>query len=122
MSNTEALNELISKLHAYGVRVSIDDFGSGYSSLLLIRDIKADILKIDKSFVYKAENDTIGKKILSSIIQLADTLNMQILAEGIETENQLSMLADLGCHEGQGYLFGRPVPAETFAKKFHDTL
>lgn len=120
--NTEALNELISKLHAYGVRVSIDDFGSGYSSLLLIRDIKADILKIDKSFVYKAENDTIGKKILSSIIQLADTLNMQILAEGIETEDQLSMLADLGCHEGQGYLFGRPVPAETFAKKFHDTL
>lgn len=120
--NTEVLNELISKLHAYGVRVSIDDFGSGYSSLLLIRDIKADILKIDKSFVYKAENDAIGKKILSSIIQLADTLNMKILAEGVETEKQLSMLADLGCHEGQGYLFGRPVPAETFAQKFHDTL
>lgn len=116
--NAAVLNDLIAKLHMYGIRVAIDDFGSGYSSLVLLRDIKADVLKIDKAFIYKAEKDTVGKKILSSIIQLADTLNMQILAEGVETENQLNMLADLGCHEVQGYLFGKPVPAQTFAQEF----
>ncbi len=116
--NAAVLNDLIAKLHMYGIRVAIDDFGSGYSSLVLLRDIKADVLKIDKAFIYKAEKDAVGKKILSSIIQLADTLNMQILAEGVETENQLNMLADLGCHEVQGYLFGKPVPAQTFAQEF----
>ena len=117
--NATVLNSLISNLHEYGIRVAIDDFGSGYSSLVLLRDIKADVLKIDKAFVYKAEKDLIGKKILSSIIQLADTLNMQILAEGVETENQLNMLANLGCHEVQGFLLGKPVPAQTFAQEFH---
>ena len=117
--NATVLNALIANLHEYGIRVAIDDFGSGYSSLVLLRDIKADVLKIDKAFVYKAEKDLIGKKILSSIIQLADTLNMQILAEGVETENQLNMLANLGCHEVQGYLLGRPVPAQTFAQTFN---
>ena len=117
--NAAVLNALIANLHEYGIRVAIDDFGSGYSSLVLLRDIKADVLKIDKAFVYKAEKDLIGKKILSSIIQLADTLNMQILAEGVETENQLNMLANLGCHEVQGYLLGRPVPAQTFAQTFN---
>ena len=116
--NAAVLNDLISKLHMYGIRVAIDDFGSGYSSLVLLRDIKADVLKIDKAFIYKAEKDAVGKKILSSIIQLADTLNMQILAEGVETENQLAMLAGLGCHEVQGYIFGKPVPAQTFAQQF----
>ena len=118
--NAAVLNSLISNLHEYGIRVAIDDFGSGYSSLVLLRDIKADVLKIDKAFVYKAEKDLIGKKILSSIIQLADTLNMQILAEGVETENQLNMLAKLGCHEVQGFLLGRPVPAQTFAQEFRN--
>lgn len=117
--NTEALNKLIINLHSYGIRVAIDDFGSGYSSLILLRDIKADVLKIDKTFIYKAERDSKGKKILSSIIQLASTLNMKILAEGVETENQLLMLADLGCREVQGYLFGRPVPAKAFAGTFY---
>ena len=117
--NAAVLNALIANLHEYGIRVAIDDFGSGYSSLVLLRDIKADVLKIDKAFVYKAEKDLIGKKILSSIIQLADTLNMQILAEGVETENQLNMLANLGCHEVQGYLLGRPVPAQNFAQTFN---
>jgi len=116
--NAAALNDLIMKLHKYGIRVAIDDFGSGYSSLVLLRDIKADVLKIDKAFIYKAEKDLVGKKILSSIIQLADALNMQILAEGVETENQLSMLDDLGCHEVQGFLFGKPVPAQIFSQTF----
>ena len=86
----------------------------------MLRDIKADVLKIDKAFVYKAEKDLIGKKILSSIIQLADTLNMQILAEGVETESQLNMLTNLGCHEVQGFLLGRPVPAQAFAQEFRN--
>lgn len=116
--NAAILNDLIMKLHKYGIRVAIDDFGSGYSSLVLLRDIKADVLKIDKAFIYKAEKDLVGKKILSSIIQLADALNMQILAEGVETENQLSMLEDLGCHEVQGFLFGKPVPAQIFSQTF----
>lgn len=118
--NAAVLNTLIANLHEYGIRVAIDDFGSGYSSLVLLRDIKADVLKIDKAFVYKAEKDLIGKKILSSIIQLADTLNMQILAEGVETESQLNMLTNLGCHEVQGFLLGRPVPAQAFAQEFRN--
>mgnify|MGYP003299465665 CR=1 FL=1 len=92
----------------------MDDFGSGYSSLVLLRDIRADVLKIDKAFIYKAEQDVVGKKILTSIIQLADALNMQILAEGIETEAQAEMLVNLGCHVAQGYLYGRPVAADRF--------
>lgn len=112
--NAAELNLLISRIHDYGMRVAIDDFGSGYSSLVLLRDIRADVLKIDKAFIYKAEQDVVGKKILTSIIQLADALNMQILAEGIETEAQAEMLVNLGCHVAQGYLYGRPVAADRF--------
>lgn len=112
--NVLELNKLISRIHDYGMRVAIDDFGSGYSSLVLLRDIRADVLKIDKAFIYKAEQDVVGKKILTSIIQLADALNMQILAEGVETEKQAEMLTNLECHVAQGYLYGRPVNADHF--------
>lgn len=115
--NTDILNDLINKLHDYGIRISIDDFGSGYSSLVLLRDIKADVLKIDKEFIYKAEHNLTGRKILSSIIQLADSLDMAILAEGIETTEQADLLTYLGCHEAQGYLFGRPSTIEEFEEK-----
>lgn len=115
--NSEALNALIERLHSYGLRIAIDDFGSGYSSLLLLRDIKADVLKIDKEFIYKAENDIAGRKILSSIIQLADSLGMSILAEGIETKAQADLLTYLGCHIAQGYLYGKPIPVESFVRQ-----
>ncbi len=114
--NTKVLNELIGKLKNYGFRIAVDDFGSGYSSLVLLRDIKADVLKIDKAFITRAEDDISGKKILSGIIQLADSLNMIILAEGIETNEQAELLIRLGCREAQGFLFGKPVPEENFAR------
>ena len=114
--NTKVLNELIGKLKNYGFRIAVDDFGSGYSSLVLLRDIKADVLKIDKAFIDRAEDDVSGKKILSGIIQLADSLNMIILAEGIETNEQAELLIRLGCREAQGFLFGKPVPEESFAR------
>ncbi len=114
--NTKVLNELIGKLKNYGFRIAVDDFGSGYSSLVLLRDIKADVLKIDKAFITRAEDDVSGKKILSGIIQLADSLNMIILAEGIETNEQADLLIRLGCREAQGFLFGKPVPEESFVR------
>lgn len=117
--NADVLNKLIDKLHAYGIRIAIDDFGSGYSSLILLRDIKADVLKIDKEFIYHAEKDDSGKKILSTIIQLADSLGMAILAEGIETKEQAEMLTMLGCHEAQGYLYGKPMEVKDFVACQH---
>jgi EAL domain-containing protein (putative c-di-GMP-specific phosphodiesterase class I) len=97
---------------AYGVRVAIDDFGIGYSSMLYLRDIPAQQMKIDKSFV-----DGLGKNkrdgaIVLSLIALAHALGMEAIAEGVETEGQAVGLALLGCDSGQGYLWHKPMPAE----------
>jgi EAL domain-containing protein (putative c-di-GMP-specific phosphodiesterase class I) len=91
--------------------IAIDDFGTGYSSLSYITSFPISKIKIDKSFVSKLPNDKNALAVVTAIIGLANSLNLKVVAEGIETPEQLECLAKLGCRYGQGYLFSKPVPA-----------
>ncbi len=105
-----ALATLI-RLRALGVRVAIDDFGTGYSSLSRLRTLPADIVKIDQSFVSEIVDRKSAVPLVTSTINMAHGLGLQVVAEGIETPHQLAFLTEKGCEIGQGYLLGRPVPA-----------
>jgi EAL domain-containing protein (putative c-di-GMP-specific phosphodiesterase class I) len=105
------LAESVQELRAAGVRLALDDFGTGYSSLSRIRDFPIDVIKVDQSFVEGAATDTIDAAVVSSVVQLARSLSLQVVAEGIETTEQLAAIRALGCAKGQGYLFGVPMPA-----------
>ncbi|MGN6579916.1 MAG: putative bifunctional diguanylate cyclase/phosphodiesterase [Bordetella sp.] len=107
---------ILDQLAAMGVQISIDDFGTGYSSLLYLKRLPATELKIDRSFVMSLVPDSDDAAIVSSIIALGQTLNMHVVAEGVETEAQRSLLTQLGCHSLQGYLLGKPMPASSFCE------
>jgi EAL domain-containing protein (putative c-di-GMP-specific phosphodiesterase class I) len=94
------------------VQLSIDDFGTGYSSLSYLHRLPFDTLKIDRSFVYSVGESGENSEILQTIISLAKNLRMRVVAEGIETENQLSLLQNLGCDYGQGFLIAKPKGRE----------
>lgn len=111
MENAEAAIETLQRIKAAGVSISIDDFGTGYSSLSYLHKFPIDYLKIDQSFVNSMEEGSENLEIIRTIIALAKTLKLDIIAEGIETQDQLEQLKELGCDFGQGYLFSRPVPA-----------
>jgi EAL domain-containing protein (putative c-di-GMP-specific phosphodiesterase class I) len=100
----------LARLRGLGVHLDIDDFGTGYSSLSLLSRFPIDALKIDRSFVSGMEGDQEALEIVRAIVKLADTLGLDAVAEGLETDGQRRGLRELGCHIGQGYLFGRPAP------------
>lgn len=103
-------------LHEAGVTVALDDFGTGYASLIHLKHLPFDMLKIDRSFTLGLfEDDGQSEAIIRAIIGLGQSLGKQVVAEGVETEEQRRKLADMGCKLGQGYLFARPAPIETFA-------
>lgn len=106
----------IEKLRTVGVHFALDDFGTGYSSLSYLRQLPLDQLKIDRSFVRDSLDSKRGTALVRSIIQLGLDLGFVVLAEGIETPAQHALLTECGCHEFQGYLFGRPMPADGFAE------
>lgn len=118
MTDFEKNMNIIHKLQDAGFRVEIDDFGSGYSSLNMLKDISADVLKIDMGFLRKSENEVKGQDILESIITLAGKIGMDVITEGVETKKQLDMLTMMGCHEFQGYYFSKPVPVSEFEEKY----
>jgi EAL domain-containing protein (putative c-di-GMP-specific phosphodiesterase class I) len=99
-----------------GVQLSIDDFGTGHSSLERLRVLKVHELKVDRSFVDGMLTDASQRQIVRTVIDLAHGLGCQVVAEGVETEDQLSMLLGLGCEVAQGYLFARPMPAAAFVE------
>ena len=97
--------------------MEIDDFGKGYSSLSLLRQIQADMLKIDMSLIREIGHQERSQVILQSVIELAKSLGMDVISEGVETEQQLHTLTDMGCKHFQGYYFSRPIPADAFEAK-----
>ena len=119
MSDFDKNMGIIRRLQNYGFNIEIDDFGSGYSSLNMLKDISADVLKIDMGFLRASENEAKGLDILESIITLAGKLGMKVITEGVETKKQLYMLAEMGCDMYQGYYFSKPIPVDEFEKKYN---
>ena len=105
----------LNELKELGVRLAIDDFGTGYSSLGYLKRFPVDTLKIDRSFVKGLSPDGGDNAIVRAVVTVAKSLNMDVTAEGVETEGQLAELKALGCDRGQGFLFARPVTAERVA-------
>jgi predicted signal transduction protein with EAL and GGDEF domain len=116
MSDMEKSGAVLNKLKSLGVCVSIDDFGTGYSCLSRLHRFPVDRLKIDRSFISEMETDPDSHEIVRSIVQLAHNLGLKVVAEGIETQEQMQMLRALSCDLGQGYLFSAPVDAETMER------
>lgn len=112
MEDAELVLHLLADIKRYGVSVAIDDFGTGFSSLSQLRQLRVDRLKIDRAFVQEAQTSTAGSTIAQMVINLGRGLGLTVIAEGIETEEQRQYLIGLGCHEGQGWLFARPMQAE----------
>ena len=114
MDNPATAIDIMNRLHERGIRMSIDDFGTGYSSLSYLKKFKVYKLKIDQSFVRDISHDPDDKAIVTAIINLASSMGLQTIAEGVETASQLAYLRLQGCDEVQGYYFSRPVPADAF--------
>jgi diguanylate cyclase len=116
MKHAESVAAILQSLREVGIRVAIDDFGTGYSNLGYLRKFPLDALKIDQSFV--CQIDTVGDDtaIVTAVVGMAQSLNLRVIAEGVETLEQLEFLQAHQCEEAQGYYFSRPVPAEQFAK------
>ena len=118
MDDMEKRLPLIERLREYGFLVEMDDFGSGYSSLNMLKDIPVDILKIDMVFLYKTKNPDKAMKILQLIIAMTEQLGIGSITEGVETKDQAWMLRDMGCHMFQGYYFSKPISLQDFEEKY----
>jgi EAL domain-containing protein (putative c-di-GMP-specific phosphodiesterase class I) len=112
MSNSATTNETLVQLRKLGVKIAIDDFGTGFSSLSYLLQYEVDRLKIDRSFVSRSADDPNAAAIVQSIISMAHGLNLKVVAEGVETSEQLNFLLRKRCDEAQGFYFGQPVPAD----------
>jgi len=119
MENPDSAVKALSAIRRLGVRIAIDDFGTGYSSLSYLKRLPIDTVKLDQSFVKGATSDPSGAALVMAIITLAHNLRLRVIAEGVETEEQHAFLRLLRCDEGQGYLFGKPALADTFASILH---
>jgi diguanylate cyclase (GGDEF)-like protein len=118
MQNAEFAAEMLNRLKSMGINISIDDFGTGFSSLASLKRLPIDALKIDQSFVREATSDPDDAALVMAIITLAHNLRLKVIAEGVETEDQLRFLQLLRCDEIQGYFFSKPLPADTLAAVF----
>ena len=110
LHDQEIVVMILSKLKGLGVKLSIDDFGVGYSSLSRLKNLPFDYLKIDKSFVDNIECSKKDRAVIETIVLLADKFEMEVIAEGVETKFQADWLFQAGCEMGQGFLFGKPQP------------
>ena len=105
---------IMQKLHEIGFKLSIDDFGSGYSSLNLLKDIPADVLKIDREFFNGTVNSKKGRAVISSVVDMAKNLEMNVISEGVETQDQIDFLKEIDCNMVQGYYFSKPMKLREF--------
>lgn len=109
-ANRIEMSDTIERIRKLGITVAIDDFGTGYSTLSYIKELPADTLKIDRSFIRDIELNENSRAIVKAIIMLADTAGLNVVAEGIESKEQAEILLELGCREGQGYYYSKPLP------------
>lgn len=114
MQNERAASRIMKAWQNYGIKISMDDFGKGYSSLSYLREFPFDVIKIDKSFIHNIMADSKTEAITIAIIQMAHSLNLKVVAEGVETQAELDFLQRHKCDEIQGYLFGPPLPISKF--------
>jgi diguanylate cyclase len=112
VEDTEMAIEALDALRAQGVRVAVDDFGTGYASLSLLKRIPSDVIKIDRSFVAGMGTDPQDRPIVRAVVSLADALGLPVVAEGVETSEQVAELRNVGCRYVQGFYFARPMPAD----------
>ena len=115
----EQMINFIEKLHKLGFVISIDDFGSGYSALNLLKDMAVDIIKLDKSLFCEDENEK-EKLLLKGIVDIARNMKLETICEGVETMEQAEYLERINCDCAQGFLFHRPIPQVEFEKKYID--
>ncbi len=116
MKRPEATQSILKMLRARGVQLAVDDFGTGYSSLSYLRKFSMDVLKIDQSFVRQITTAPEEASIVSAMISMGKSLNLRVVAEGVETQKELEFLQARQCDEAQGFYFSRPVIAAEFAK------
>jgi len=116
MQDAESTTSVLQALKAMGVQLAVDDFGTGYSSLSYLRQFPIDALKVDQSFVHDITSDPEDATIVSAVIGMGKSLKQRVIAEGVETREQLAFLQSQGCDEGQGYYFSQPVVTEEFAR------
>ena len=116
MSGHAFIDETLQELNRMGISIAMDDFGTGYSSLSYLRSYPFDSLKIDRSFVHDIIIDTADRELVNATIAMAHSLGLKVVAEGVETDAQLSHLAKQGCEMAQGFLFSRSVPADEITR------
>ncbi|MDJ0556209.1 MAG: EAL domain-containing protein [Microcoleaceae cyanobacterium MO_207.B10] len=116
MQNEKAATRIMKSWQKFGIKISIDDFGTGYSSLSYLREFPFDVIKIDRSFIRNITTDSKTEAITIAIIQMAHSLNLKVVAEGVETKTELDFLRKHKCDEIQGYLFSAPLPTSKFEK------
>lgn len=114
MADIDKALEWLGAMHNLGVRIYLDDFGTGYSSLSYLKRFPVDTLKVDKSFVRDMSDDGSDRALVAAIVAMARSLDMDVVAEGVENSHQAALLRDMGCARAQGYLYSRPVPPEEF--------
>lgn len=120
--NADLLLKVMKKLHEIGFKLSIDDFGSGYSSLNMLKDIPADVVKIDREFFNGTVNSQKGRAVISTVVDLAKNLNMEVISEGVETEDQVNFLTEIDCAMVQGYYFAKPMTIKDFEELWNTDL
>ncbi|MCC5651762.1 EAL domain-containing response regulator [Nostoc sp. XA013] len=114
MQDVNSAIATMSKLQSLGINIAIDDFGTGYSSLIYLKNLPINTLKIDRYFIHNVANDLQKSAITQALIQMAHNLNLDVIAEGVETESELAFLRQHNCNSMQGFLFSRPLPAAEF--------
>lgn len=114
--SAHVIYDSVENLHDLGFTILMDDFGSGYSSLNVLKDVNLDVLKLDMKFFSKGSSTVKGQKIVESVIRMADSLKMPVIAEGVEEKHQVEMLSGLGCNYIQGYYFAKPMPEEQYRR------
>ena len=117
MGDVDFTVQQMNALRDMGILLAMDDFGTGYSSLSYIQLLPLTLLKLDRSFIIEIETDTVAQEIVSAVIKIAKSMRIETIAEGVEFEGQAEILKRMGCDYIQGYLYGKPMPADAFEKR-----